>query len=46
MPDKIQTAARFLEQRIHVRPRVGMITGTGLGGITERMDVDLRIPYG
>ncbi len=45
MRDKIREAARFLEQRITTSPRIGMITGTGLGEITSRMDVDVRIPY-
>jgi len=27
-------------------PAAGMILGTGLGGLTDRIDVDCRIPYG
>ncbi|APZ96197.1 purine-nucleoside phosphorylase [Fuerstiella marisgermanici] len=27
------------------RPAVGMILGTGLGGLTEQVEVDCRIPY-
>jgi len=42
---KITEAADFLRQRIKKEPLIGMITGTGLGSLTEKMDVDLRLPY-
>ncbi len=41
----INNAADFLASRIPVSPRIGMITGTGLGDLTEKMDIDFRIPY-
>lgn len=46
MMDEIQAAADFLEERLVTPPRIGMITGTGLGGVTGTMSVDTRIPYG
>jgi len=45
MMNQIQAAAGFLEDRLGSPPRIGMITGTGLGGLTGTMSVDARIPY-
>jgi purine-nucleoside phosphorylase len=42
---KITEAADFIRKNITREPLVGMITGTGLGSLTEKMDVDLRLPY-
>jgi purine-nucleoside phosphorylase len=45
MIDQIALAADFLASRFQEKPRIGMITGTGLGSLTESMRIDLRIPY-
>jgi purine-nucleoside phosphorylase len=45
MQDEIKAATGFLSSRINTLPEIGMITGTGLGGLTEKIDVDFRIPY-
>ena len=45
MQDKIQEAVDLLASRITSSPQVGIILGTGLGGITEKIDVELRVPY-
>ena len=45
MLKKIQDATDFLASRLKISPEIGMITGTGLGGLTKNMDVDFRIPY-
>lgn len=45
MPNRIQTAADFLKEKLNVLPEIGFITGTGLGNLTNKMDIDLRIPY-
>jgi purine-nucleoside phosphorylase len=42
---EIQSAADFLASKVPMSPQIGMITGTGLGSLTEKMDVELRIPY-
>lgn len=42
---KIEEATHFLSSRIERSPKVGMITGTGLGDLTEKMSIDLRLPY-
>lgn len=45
MDDKVQEAIDFLASKIVTPPLIGMILGTGLGGITERIEVDIRVPY-
>lgn len=45
MLKKIEEAAHFLSERVEDSPRIGMITGTGLGALTENISVDLRLPY-
>jgi len=45
MSDEIRMATEFLSARMGRTPEIGMITGTGLGNLTESMDVDFRIPY-
>jgi purine-nucleoside phosphorylase len=41
----IEEAVAFLETKIERRPKVGMITGTGLGALTEKMEVQVRLPF-
>ena len=45
MMDDIQEAADALAAGLSISPRIGMIMGTGLGVITEAMDVRSRTPY-
>jgi purine-nucleoside phosphorylase len=45
MFSEIQSAADFLTSKVSPPPQIGMITGTGLGSLTDKMGVDLRIPY-
>jgi len=42
---EIQSAADFLASKVPTSPQIGMITGTGLGLLTDKMHVDFRIPY-
>jgi purine-nucleoside phosphorylase len=42
---EIQSAADFLAAKWPTVPQIGMITGTGLGSLTDKIKVDLRIPY-
>jgi purine-nucleoside phosphorylase len=44
--DQIQTAVSFIQQSWTGQPKVGMILGTGLGGLTEQIDIQAAIPYG
>ncbi|MBW1912702.1 MAG: purine-nucleoside phosphorylase [Deltaproteobacteria bacterium] len=45
MSHEIYDATSFLNSKIRMSPDIGMITGTGLGNLTDRMEVDVRIPY-
>lgn len=45
MLEKIREARDFLASRMTGLPEIGMITGTGLGPLTQKMAVDFRLPY-
>jgi purine-nucleoside phosphorylase len=45
LAERIDEAADFLKARWSVAPRVGMILGTGLGGLAQQIAVDATIPY-
>jgi purine-nucleoside phosphorylase len=40
-----RAAAAFVARKIRGRPRVGIILGTGLGGLAGRIEGAVRIPY-
>jgi purine-nucleoside phosphorylase len=43
--DQIQEAMKLLQCRWNGKPRVGIILGTGLGGLAEEIQNALKIPY-
>ena len=43
--EKIQEAKKFVSARTRLRPKFGVILGTGLGGFTKRMKNKVEIPY-
>jgi purine-nucleoside phosphorylase len=43
--DRIQSAVELVRKRAPQRPEVGIILGTGLGGLAEEIAVDAMIPY-
>ena len=45
MLSKIKSIAKFLELKIPFKPKVGIILGTGLGGLIQKIDIKLTIPY-
>ncbi|MBM4070061.1 MAG: purine-nucleoside phosphorylase [Planctomycetes bacterium] len=45
MYEQIQEAKRAVESRWQGKPRVGIILGTGLGGLTEDIKAEAAIPY-
>jgi purine-nucleoside phosphorylase len=45
MTKEIQKATDFLASRINIPPQIGIITGTGLGDLTEKIEADFRLPY-
>ncbi len=44
--DRIQETVSFLKQRWSTTPHAGIILGTGLGSLVEKIDVDVAIDYG
>ena len=42
---KITEAVDFIRERIKREPLIGMITGTGLGNLTDTMEIDQDIAY-
>ncbi len=45
MMDDILAAADFLDGLLPARPQIGMITGTGLGDLTNTISIEFRIPF-
>jgi purine-nucleoside phosphorylase len=45
MIEQIAESTAFLAGKIGKKPQIGMITGTGLGSLTDKMDADIRISY-
>jgi purine-nucleoside phosphorylase len=45
MLEMIRETAAFLLSKAGVAAKVGLITGTGLGDLTEKIDLDFRMPY-
>lgn len=45
MLEKIKESALFLEQKISTQPTVGMVLGSGIGGIVKDIEVEIEIPY-
>src|SRR4051794_26272175 len=43
--DQIQEATRAVQGRWTGRPQVGIILGTGLGGLAEDIEAEAKIPY-
>lgn len=45
MYEKIKETAKFLKNIGIVKPEIGIVLGTGLGGIVNMMDIDKKIDY-
>ena len=43
--DRVQSAAGLVRSRTRIVPEVGIILGTGLGGLTREIQVDREVPY-
>jgi purine-nucleoside phosphorylase len=43
--DRVQEAATVVRQRTKLRPDVGIVLGTGLGGLAAEIEVEAAIPY-
>jgi purine-nucleoside phosphorylase len=45
MLDRIKTIAAFLKERTSAQPEVGIILGSGLGGLVDNIEIEHSIPY-
>jgi purine-nucleoside phosphorylase len=45
MPEKIKESVDFIKGRIKESPEVGIILGTGLGGLVNEIDATVILPY-
>jgi len=43
--DQIQEAVCYIQSRWHGKPRVGIILGTGLGGLTSEIEIEAEFAY-
>jgi purine-nucleoside phosphorylase len=43
--DRVQTAADTVRGRTTLAPQVGIILGTGLGGLADEISIDAAVPY-
>ncbi len=46
MIEKIKQSADYIRSRVGFEPEVGIILGTGLGGLVEHIDIKHSLPYG
>ena len=46
LSEKIAEAAAFLQGKCSTAPKVGLILGTGLGGLAKEIAAEVEIPYG
>ena len=45
MLEKIKATANFIKERIQASPEIGIILGTGLGGLVKEIEIIDSIPY-
>lgn len=45
MLEKIKATASFIKERINAKPEIGIILGTGLGGLVDEIEIIDSIPY-
>jgi purine-nucleoside phosphorylase len=45
MLNRIDSITQFLKNKIPFTPKVGIILGTGLGGLVEKIEIEQTIPY-
>ena len=45
MINAIKEAARYINERTQFTPEVGIILGTGLGGLVTQIEIKHSIPY-
>ena len=45
MLEKIKATANYIKERINATPEIGIILGTGLGGLVKEIEIKESIPY-
>lgn len=45
MLKKIQETKQFLESKTTLKPKAGIVLGTGLGNLSTEIDIEIAIPY-
>ena len=43
--EKIKAAAEYISSRVAIRPTIGLVLGSGLGGYADTLEEAVRIPY-
>ena len=46
MLEQIKSTATYIQSRINFQPEIGIILGTGLGGLVKEISIEHTIPYG
>jgi len=44
--DKIGATASFIKEKVNTQPCIGIILGSGLGGLIDIIEIEKEIPYG
>jgi purine-nucleoside phosphorylase len=45
MLKKIKESISFIKEKVPIKPQIGIILGTGLGGLTKEINIKYSIPY-
>ena len=45
MLDQIKSTATYIQSKITLQPEIGIILGTGLGGLVKEINIKHTIPY-
>ena len=45
MIERIKTSADYIRSKVDFQPEVGIILGTGLGGLVNHIDIKHTLPY-
>ena len=43
--EKVEAISKFLQSQTTIRPKVGIIAGSGLGGLADRLEAKVELPY-